>query len=65
MHRREFITLIGGASAAWPLAVHAQQAGAMRRVGVLMGYAEDDPEAQIRLAALKQELTALGWGRGS
>jgi putative ABC transport system substrate-binding protein len=64
MHRREFITLIGGASAAWPLAVHAQQAGAMRRVGVLMGYAEDDPEAQIRLAALKQELTALGWGEG-
>ena len=63
MQRRELIGLIGGA-AAWPLAARAQQAGAMRRVGVLMGYAEDDPEAQIRLAALKQELTALGWGEG-
>lgn len=60
MKRREFITLLGGATAAWPLAARAQQAE-RRRIGVLMGYAESDPEAQIRLAAFKQGLLALGW----
>ena len=60
MKRREFITLLGGATAAWPLVARAQQAE-RRRIGVLMGYAESDPEAQIRLAAFKQGLLALGW----
>ena len=60
MKRREFITLLGGATAAWPLVARAQQAEP-RRIGVLMGYAESDPEAQIRLAAFKQGLLALGW----
>ena len=61
MRRREFIAMLGGA-AAWPLAARAQQS--VRRVGVLMGYAEDDPEAQLRYAAFQQRLAALGWTEG-
>jgi putative ABC transport system substrate-binding protein len=59
MKRREFILALGGA-AAWPLAARAQQER-VRRIGVLMGYAENDPEAQIRLTAFKQALLVLGW----
>ena len=66
MRRREFITMLGGAAAAWPLAARAQQPDRMRRIGVLMAYAESDPEGQARLAAFLQELQQLGWveGRG-
>ncbi len=64
MRRREFITLVGGATAAWPLAAQAQKGERIRRVGVLMGYAEDDPESQSWLAAFKQRLMALGWTEG-
>jgi hypothetical protein len=61
MRRREFITLVGSA-AAWPLAVRAQQpSDRMRRVGVLMNIAEDDPQAQGRMAAFLQGLQPLGW----
>jgi len=60
MIRRQFITLLGGA-AAWPLAVRAQQPDRMRRIGVLMNSAADDPESQVRLAAFVQELQRLGW----
>src|SRR5215813_2088618 len=63
MKRREFITLLGGA-AAWPLAARAQQPGAMRRVGVLMNRAADNPEGQDRLAAFHQGLQELGWNVG-
>jgi putative tryptophan/tyrosine transport system substrate-binding protein len=63
MKRRGFITVLCGA-AAWPLAARAQQGDRIRRVGVLMGYAEDDPESQSWLAAFKQRLTALGWTEG-
>jgi putative ABC transport system substrate-binding protein len=63
MQRRQFITLVGGA-AVWPLAARAQQPERMRRIGVLMGYAENDPEAQARLQAFKQALLALGWDEG-
>ena len=64
MKRREFITLIGGAAVAWPLAARAQQTDGMRRIGVLMGYAESDPAAQAQVAALRQELQKLGWEEG-
>ena len=60
MKRREFITLLGGA-AAWPLAAHARQREPMRRVGVLMNLAADDPEAQARVAAFLQGLQEAGW----
>ena len=61
MRRREFITLLGGAAAAWPLAARAQQRERMRRIGVLMSAAADDPEAQARVAAFLQGLQQLGW----
>jgi len=62
--RREFITLLGGAAAAWPLAAHAQQGERMRRIGVLMGYAESDLEAQAWVAAFREGLQKLGWAEG-
>ena len=64
MKRREFITLLGGAAAAWPLAARAQQGERMRRIGVLMTAAADDPEAQARIAAFLQGLQQLGWTDG-
>ena len=64
MRRRDFITLLGGVAAVWPLAVRAQQPERMRRIGVLMSLAADDPEAQARLAAFAQGLRELGWADG-
>jgi putative tryptophan/tyrosine transport system substrate-binding protein len=64
VNRREFITLIGGAAAAWPLAARAQQSGRMRRIGVLMNTVSDDAEGQARLAAFHQGLQQLGWSVG-
>jgi putative tryptophan/tyrosine transport system substrate-binding protein len=64
MRRREFITLLGGAAAAWPLALRAQQPERMRRIGVLMNLASDDTEGQARLAAFHQRLQQLGWTVG-
>src|SRR5262252_9588449 len=63
MKRREFITLLGGAAAAWPLVARAQQGERLRRIGVLMVSA-DDPEGQARVTALKQGLQNLGWTDG-
>src|SRR5215469_9162796 len=62
--RREFITLLGGAAATWPLAARAQQAERMRLIGVLMAYAESDPEGQAWVAAFREALQKLGWAEG-
>jgi putative tryptophan/tyrosine transport system substrate-binding protein len=62
--RREFISLIGCAVAAWPLAARAQQRERMRRIGVLMPYAANDPQAQARNAAFLQGLQQFGWTVG-
>ena len=64
MRRREFITLLGGAAAAWPLAARAQQGERVRRIGVLLPAAADDAEFQARLAAFLQGLALLGWTIG-
>jgi putative ABC transport system substrate-binding protein len=65
MHRRSFLTLLGGTSAAaWPLTARAQQRDRMRRVGVLAGIAEDDPVIQARLVAFRRELERYGWVDG-
>jgi putative ABC transport system substrate-binding protein len=62
MRRREFVALFGSATAAWPLVTHAQQG--MRRVAVVLGFAEGDQEGQIRLAAFVETLGRLGWNDG-
>ena len=64
LKRREFITLFGGAAAAWPLAARAQQPGSVRRIGVLHTPATDDPEGQVRNAAFLQGLAQFGWTDG-
>ena len=64
MRRREFITLVGSAAATWPLAARAQQSDRMRLIGVLMGLAESDREAQSWVAAFREELQKLGWTEG-
>jgi hypothetical protein len=64
MRRRKFITLLCGAAVAWPLAARAQQAAQLRRVGMLIGYSENDPETQARLSVFRQGLEHLGWKEG-
>jgi len=64
MKRREFITLLGGAATAWPLAARAQQGERVRRTGVLMSTAVDDPQDPARLAAFARGLQELGWTIG-
>jgi putative ABC transport system substrate-binding protein len=61
MKRREFITLLGVAAAAWPVEARAQQAERQRRIGVLLGLTSNDPEGQARLGAFLQALQQLGW----
>ena len=64
MRRRTFITLLGGAAAAWPISARAQQPERVRRIGVLMGYPEGDPQAQANVIALRQGLREAGWTEG-
>ena len=64
MKRREFIALLAGLAAFWSRAVHAQQPDRVRRIGVLMGYAESDADAQAKLAAFREGLQKLGWAEG-
>ena len=64
MRRREFITLLGGTAAAWPVAARAQQSDRMRRLGLLVGFSEGDAEGQAIVAAFRQRLRELGWTEG-
>ena len=64
MKRRDFITIVGGAAVAWPLAARAQQGEQRRHIGVLTALAEDDPENQPRLAGLRYGLERRGWSEG-
>jgi putative tryptophan/tyrosine transport system substrate-binding protein len=64
MRRREVIRLIGGAAASWPLAVRAQQNDEVRRIGIVVNVAADDPEALASVAAFKQTMQQLGWNEG-
>jgi putative tryptophan/tyrosine transport system substrate-binding protein len=64
MKRRKFITLLGSGAAAWPLAARAQQTERVRRIGVLMGFAADDPAHQRRVLAFAQALAQSGWTDG-
>ena len=64
MKRRDFITLLGGAAVAWPIAARGQQGERMRRVGVLMNFPADDPELQARVGAFLQGLSESGWTLG-
>ena len=64
MRRRDFIKVVGGSAAVWPLAAGAQQPGRVRRVGILMPYGKGDTENQTLIRAFKQELEKLGWTEG-
>ena len=64
IRRREFITALGGAAVAWPLAVRAQQGNRVRRIGVLMGGDENDPLGKSLVSAFTQALADLGWADG-
>jgi len=64
MRRREFITLLSGAAAGWPLAARAQQPNRTRRLGVLIGFVENDPAGQSQLKAFQATLTKIGWTVG-
>jgi putative ABC transport system substrate-binding protein len=65
MHRRQFLGVLGGSVAAWPRSARAQQAGRVRRIGVLMHTTQDTPDSQVRIAALRQGLQQAGWSVGS
>ena len=64
MRRRDFVTLIWGATATWPMTSRAQQLDRMRRIGILSGEAENDRESQSSVAAFREELRMLGWTEG-
>ena len=64
MRRRNFITLLGSTMVMGSLTAHAQQSGGMRRIGVLMSYPENDPDAQAFYAAFREGLQKLGWMEG-
>ena len=64
MRRRDFIALVGGAAAAWPSGVRAEQADQVRRIGLLNALAEGNPQAQVWESAFRNRLTELGWFDG-
>ena len=64
MQRREFIGLLGGAAAVWPIVARAQQGERLRRIGVLVGFVENDPQWRAWLATFQASLRELGWTDG-
>src|SRR5262245_26543443 len=64
LKRRQFITLLGGAATAWPLAARAQQGERVRRIGVVLPFTEDDPAARAYVGRFLQEMQRLGWTSG-
>src|SRR5262249_54442362 len=64
LRRRQLITLVAGAAAAWPIAARAQQSDRPRRIGVLIQVTEGDPQARIEVAAFLRKLQELGWSEG-
>src|ERR1700692_1212156 len=64
MRRREFITLLGGTAATWPLAARAQQPDGVRRIAVLMPLASTDPSMKLEVGAFVRQLQDLGWTEG-
>jgi putative ABC transport system substrate-binding protein len=64
MRRRDFIKVTVGSAAAWPLTARAQHSNEIKRIGVLLPYAQDDPEASLRFTTLREELLKLGWTEG-
>src|SRR5258708_29133159 len=64
MRRRDFISFLGSTAATWPLSARAQQAGRVRRIGMLMGLVEGDPQGGKYLSAFQETLRALGWRDG-
>src|SRR6516225_461825 len=64
MRRRDFIKVVAGSAGAWPLTARAQQSNEIKRIGVLMPYAQDNPEASLRFTTLREELLKLGWTEG-
>jgi putative ABC transport system substrate-binding protein len=64
MRRRDFISVLGGTAAIWPLLAHAQQTDRVRRIGVLLNFIEDDLELKERIAAFRQGLEKRGWSEG-
>jgi putative ABC transport system substrate-binding protein len=64
MRRRDFIKVIVGSAAAWPLAARAQQSERTRRIGILMPLRENDPQTQLRIGAFSQVLRQIGWVEG-
>ncbi len=65
MRRRQFIGLVGGAAVTWPLTARAQQPNRSKRVGIVMGYVESDPNGQLQAMVLRQQLQKLGWVEGT
>jgi hypothetical protein len=64
MRRRDFLSIFGGAAAAWPLGARGQQSERVRRIGIVMPFAKGDSEGEARIRAFKQELAKLGWMDG-
>ena len=64
MRRRDFITLLGGAAAAWPIGARAQQGERMRLVGIVTPFSDGDKELQSLVAVFRRRLTELGWSEG-